>query len=90
MCDHRTSGRGNERSRDWDIHHTTNISQTVILAAFYYQKATSVGFYHGCSGNKEIDIVVDYPDIRNILIEVKYEKTNKRDRAFIADERDNK
>jgi predicted AAA+ superfamily ATPase len=50
------------------------------VAAFYYQKATSVGYYRGGSRNKEIDIVVDYPDIRNILIEVKY-----REDAAIAD-----
>ena len=50
------------------------------VAAFYYQKATSVGYYRGGSRNKEIDIVVDYPDIRNILIEVKY-----REDTAIAD-----
>ena len=42
------------------------------VAAFYYQKATSVGYYRGGKKGKEIDIVVDYPNIRNILIEVKY------------------
>ena len=42
------------------------------VAAFYYQKATRVGYYRGGSKGKEIDIVVDYPNIRNILIEVKY------------------
>ena len=42
------------------------------VAAFYYPKATSVGYYRGGSKDKEIDVVVDYPDIRNILIEVKY------------------
>lgn len=42
------------------------------VAAFYYQKATRVGYYRGGSKNKEIDIVVDYPNIKNILIEVKY------------------
>lgn len=40
--------------------------------AFYYQKATRVGYYRGGKRGKEIDIVVDYPHIDNILIEVKY------------------
>ena len=42
------------------------------VAAFYYQQATSVGYYRGGNKNKEIDIVVDYPNTQNILIEVKY------------------
>ncbi len=42
------------------------------VAAFYYQYATSVGYFRGGKKNKEIDIVVDYPNSRNILIEVKY------------------
>ncbi len=42
------------------------------VAAFYYQKATSVGYYRGGRRDKEIDIVVEYPQIKNILIEVKY------------------
>ncbi|MEL7564338.1 MAG: ATP-binding protein [Dehalobacterium sp.] len=42
------------------------------VAAFYYQKATRVGYYRGGRKNKEVDIVVDYPNIKNILIEVKY------------------
>lgn len=42
------------------------------VAAFYYQKATSVGYYRGGRKGKEIDIVVDYPNAKNILIEVKY------------------
>jgi predicted AAA+ superfamily ATPase len=42
------------------------------IAAFYYQFATSVGYFRGGKKNKEIDIVVDYPNIKNILIEVKY------------------
>lgn len=50
------------------------------VAAFYYQKATSVGYYRGGKADKEIDIVVDYPNIKNILIEVKY-----RDAAPISD-----
>ncbi len=51
------------------------------VAAFYYQKATRVGYYRGGSKNKEIDIVVDYPNISNILIEVKY-----REQAPISDD----
>lgn len=42
------------------------------IAAFYYQKATRVGYYRGGRANKEIDIVVDYPNIKKIMIEVKY------------------
>ncbi|WP_458461679.1 ATP-binding protein [Paenibacillus sp.] len=42
------------------------------VAAFYYQKATSVGYFRGGKRNKEIDIVVDYHSAGNILIEVKY------------------
>ena len=51
------------------------------VAAFYYQKATRVGYYRGGKKDKEIDIVVDYPNIDNILIEVKY-----REHASIADD----
>lgn len=51
------------------------------IAAFYYQMATSVGYFRGGKKDKEIDIVVDYPNIKNILIEVKY-----RDGAPIADD----
>jgi len=42
------------------------------VAAFYYQQATSVGYYRGGRKGKEIDIVVDKPNTYNILIEVKY------------------
>ena len=42
------------------------------VAAFYYQKATSVGYFRGGKKNKEIDIVVDYHSAGNVLIEVKY------------------
>lgn len=59
------------------------IAETAVykhIAAFYYQKATSVGYYRGGKKDKEIDIVVEYPKIKNILIEVKY-----RDGAPIAD-----
>ena len=51
------------------------------VAAFYYQYATSVGYFRGGKKGKEIDIVVDYPNTKNILIEVKY-----REGAPIADD----
>lgn len=51
------------------------------VAAFYYQFATSIGYYRGGKKDKEIDVVVDYPNIRKILIEVKY-----REGAPIADD----
>ncbi len=51
------------------------------IAAFYYQIATSVGYFRGGKKNKEIDVVVDYPNIKNILVEVKY-----RDTAPISDD----
>lgn len=51
------------------------------VAAFYYQIATSVGYFRGGRKNKEIDIVVDYPGSKKILIEVKY-----REGAPVADD----
>ncbi len=51
------------------------------IAAFYYQKSTHVGYYRGGKKDKEIDIVVDYPRVSNILIEVKY-----REQAPVADD----
>ena len=42
------------------------------VAAFYYQKSTSVGYYRGGRKDKEIDIVVEYPAAKSLLIEVKY------------------
>lgn len=42
------------------------------VAAFYYQKATSVGYFRGGNRKNEIDIVVEYSTVPNILIEVKY------------------
>jgi len=51
------------------------------ISAFYYRQATSVGYFRGGKKNKEIDIVVDYPSIQKILIEVKY-----REGAPIADD----
>jgi len=59
------------------------IAETAVykhIAAFYSQKATSVGYYRGGRKDKEIDIVVEYPKFKNILIEVKY-----RDAAPISD-----
>ena len=51
------------------------------VAAFYYQQATSVGYFRGGKRGKEIDIVVDYPNTNDILIEVKY-----REGAPISDD----
>lgn len=51
------------------------------IAAFYYQKATGVGYYRGGRKNKEIDIVVEYPHIRDMMVEVKY-----REQAPIAND----
>ncbi len=42
------------------------------VAAFYYQRAARVGYYRGGKKGNEIDVVVDYPNVKNILIEVKY------------------
>lgn len=50
------------------------------VASFYYQKAAKIGYYRGGKKDREIDIVVDYPNIKKILIEVKY-----REQASIAD-----
>ena len=46
------------------------------LIAFYYREATRVGYYRG-ERDKEIDIVVDYPKVQNILVEVKYREDAK-------------
>ena len=51
------------------------------VAAFYYQQATSVGYFRGGRKGKEVDIVVEYTNTKNILIEVKY-----REGAPIADD----
>lgn len=51
------------------------------VAAFYYQKSTSVGYYRGGRKDKGIDIVVEYPNTDNLLIEVKY-----REEAPIPDD----
>lgn len=52
------------------------------IAAFYYKKATSVGYFRGegKGDDKEIDIVVEYSPNKNMLIEVKY-----REQAPISD-----
>lgn len=67
-----------------DAEEMGKIVETAIykhVAAFYYQKSTSVGYFRGGRKNKEIDIVVEYPKIKNMLIEVKY-----RDSAPISDD----
>lgn len=51
------------------------------VAAFYYQQATSVGYFRGGKKDKEVDIVVEWANTKNILIEVKY-----REDAPIADD----
>jgi len=51
------------------------------VTSFYYKFATSVGYFRGGKKNKEIDVVVDYPMTKNILIQVKY-----RESAPIADD----
>lgn len=51
------------------------------VAAFYYQQTARVGYYRGGPKNNEIDVVVDYPNIKKILIEVKY-----REHAPIPDD----
>lgn len=51
------------------------------VANFYHNKATSVGYYRGGSKNKEVDVVVDFPNGDNIIVEVKY-----RDSAPISDD----
>lgn len=51
------------------------------VAAFYYQQTTSVGYFRGGRKGKKIDIVVNYPKAKKILIEVKY-----REEAPIADD----
>lgn len=53
------------------------------VAAFYYQRAARVGYYRDGKKGNEIDVVVDYPNIKNILIEVKY-----REQAPIPDDSD--
>jgi predicted AAA+ superfamily ATPase len=42
------------------------------VAAFYSSQATAIGYYQGCGKNK--DVAVEYPDRKNILIEVRYRK----------------
>jgi len=48
---------------------------------YYYKRVTHVGYFRGGSKNKEIDIVVDFPDSQKSLIEVKY-----REQAPIAND----
>ncbi len=42
------------------------------VVSFCHQKATRIGYCRGGSKDNEVDIVVDYPGTRHILIEVKY------------------
>jgi predicted AAA+ superfamily ATPase len=51
------------------------------VAAFYHEKASSVGYYRGGRKDKEIDVVVEYANRGNILIEVKY-----RENAPVSDD----
>ena len=51
------------------------------VASFYYQMAARIGYSRGGPKNNELDIVVDYPNIKNVLIEVKY-----REQAPISDD----
>lgn len=51
------------------------------IAASYYNHTASVGYFRGGKKEKEIDIVVDRPGTKKILIEVKYRET-----APIADD----
>ena len=51
------------------------------VAAFYYRYVTSIGYFRGGPKNKEVDIVIDYPMAKKILIEVKY-----RENATISDD----
>jgi len=46
------------------------------LAAFYYREQTTVGYYRKGSNDKEIDIVVDFPNGK-ILAEVKYRENSE-------------
>jgi predicted AAA+ superfamily ATPase len=45
------------------------------ISAFYYQKAASVGYLRGGRKGKEIDIVVDYPNINSCRSEVSRRST---------------
>lgn len=47
------------------------------VASFYYKYQTKVGYYRQSNTEKEIDIVVDYPVIGRLLIEVKYREDFK-------------
>ncbi len=42
------------------------------VAVLYYQKGGKIGYYRGGKKGKEIDIVVDIPGNKRVLIEVKY------------------
>lgn len=51
------------------------------VAAFYYRYVTSIAYFRGGTKNKEVDIVIDYPMAKKILIEVKY-----RENTTISDD----
>lgn len=51
------------------------------VASFFYPQAAKIGYSRGGPKDQEIDIVVDYPNARKILIEVKY-----REQAPISDD----
>ncbi len=51
------------------------------VVSYYYQKSTSVGYFRGDRTQKEVDIVVENPNSKNVLIEVKY-----REHASISDD----
>ena len=42
------------------------------VAAFYYQQATAVGYFRGGRRDECIDIVVECPNIKNVLIDVRF------------------
>lgn len=50
------------------------------VKTFCYHKAVTVGYYRNGSSGKEIDVVAEYPNKKDIIIEVKY-----REQAPISD-----
>ena len=57
------------------------------VKSFYYNQNAKVGYYRDSSSrNKEIDVVVDVPNVDSILIEVKYREQSviKEDDAIVA------
>lgn len=72
---------GTRRVGKTTIHYQMIDALLKYVVAFYYQNSTSVGYYRGGKKDKEIDRVVAYPRIKNLLIEVKY-----REEAPIPDD----